>query len=305
MAMRVFVTGASGYLGAAIAARLVKGDCEVQGLVRSEERAELVASLGVKPVIGDLEKPETFLSDLKNNDAVVHAALRSERETARLDRLALETIRAGVTDGRVRHVLYTSGVWVHGDTEGRTEDETATLHPAEYSTWRPAHEEAALDMVEQEAHVTVMRPGMVYGGIGGEFDHWFREARERKLVTYPGDGSQHWSVVHLADVAEGYRLALEHARGGSRYLLVDESRFTVRELAEAVARAAEATAQPSDPAQLEEKRGAYGAALLLDQRLTAAKARRELGWVPRHTSFVNEAPDLYGDWRAGERTAVA
>ena len=54
-----------------------------------------------------------------------------------------------------------------------------------------------------------------------------------------------------------------------------------------------------------EKRGAYGAALLLDQRLTAAKARRELGWVPRHTSFVNEAPDLYGDWRAGERTAVA
>jgi nucleoside-diphosphate-sugar epimerase len=305
MAMRVFVTGASGYLGAAIAARLVKGDCEVQGLVRSEERAELVASLGVKPVIGDLEKPETFLSDLKNNDAVVHAALRSEHETARLDRLALETIRAGVADGRVRHVLYTSGVWVHGDTEGRTEDETATPHPAEYSAWRPAHEEAALDMVEQEAHVTVMRPGMVYGGIGGEFDHWFREARERKLVTYPGDGSQHWSVVHLADVAEGYRLALEHARGASRYLLVDESRFTVRELAEAVARAAEATAQPSDPAQLQEKRGAYGAALLLDQRLTAAKARRELGWVPRHTSFVNEAPDLYGDWRAGERTAVA
>ena len=193
MAMRVFVTGASGYLGAAIAARLVKGDCEVQGLVRSEESAELVASLGVKPVIGDLEKPETFLSDLKNNDAVVHAALRSEHETARLDRLALETIRAGVTDGRVRHLLYTSGVWVHGDTEGRTEDETATLHPAEYSAWRPAHEEAALDMVEQEAHVTVMRPGMVYGGIGGEFDHWFREARERTLVTYPGGGIQHWS----------------------------------------------------------------------------------------------------------------
>jgi len=305
MAMRVFVTGASGYLGAAIAARLVKSDCEVQGLVRSEERAELVASLGVKPVIGDLEKPETFLSDLKNNDAVVHAALRSEHETARLDRLALETIRAGVSDGRVRHLLYTSSVWVHGDTEGRTEDESAALHPAEYSAWRPAHEEAALDMVEQEAHVTVMRPGMVYGGIGGEFDHWFREARERKTVTYPGDGSQHWSVVHLADDAEGYRLALEHARGGNRFLLVDESRFTVRELAEAVARAAESQAQPSDPAKLREKRGVYGAALLLDQRLTAAKARRELGWVPRHTSFVNEAPDLYGDWRAGERTAVA
>jgi nucleoside-diphosphate-sugar epimerase len=305
MGMRVFVTGASGYLGAAIAARLVKSDCEVQGLVRNEERAEAIASLGVKPVIGDLDKPETFLSDLKNNDAVVHAASGAQPDTARLDRLVLETIRAGVADGRVRRVLYTSGVWVHGDTGDRVDDETSPLHAAEYVSWRPAHEEVALDMVEQEAHVTVMRPGMVYGGTRGEFAPWFREAREKKMVTYPGTGAQHWSTVHLSDVAEGYRLALEHARGANRFLLVDESHFTVRELAEAVARAADAQAQPSDPAELRATLGTYGAALLLDQRLTAAKARRELGWVPRHPSFVNEVADLYGDWRAGERTAGA
>jgi nucleoside-diphosphate-sugar epimerase len=217
----------------------------------------------------------------------------------------LETIRAGVADGRVRHVLYTSGVWVHGDTGERVDDETSPLQAAEYVSWRPAHEEVALDMVEQEAHVTVMRPGMVYGGTRGEFAPWFREAREKKMVTYPGTGAQHWSTVHLSDVAEGYRLALEHARGANRFLLVDESHFTVRELAEAVARAADAQAQPSDPAELRAMLGTHGAALLLDQRLTAAKARRELGWVPRHTSFVNEVADLYGDWRAGERTAVA
>ena len=304
MSMRVFVTGASGYLGSAIAARLVKAGCEVQGLVRSEEKAETLASLGVKPLVAELEKPETFLADLKNNDAVVHAAIRST-ETARLDRLVLETIRAGVADGRVRHVLYTSGVWVHGDTGDRIEDESATLHAAEVVAWRPAHEEVALDMVEQEAHVMVMRPGMVYGGTGGTFATWFREAREKKTITYPGDGAQHWATVHLADVAEGYRLALEHARGANRFLLVDESRFTVRELAEAAGRAAGAQPHPSDPAQLREQLGPEGAALLLDQRLTSAKARRELGWVPRHTSFVNEAADLYGDWRAGERAAVA
>ena len=305
MAMHVFVTGASGYLGSAIAARLVKTGHEVQGLVRSEEQAEAIASMGVKPVIGDLEEIETFLSDLKNNDAVVHAAYRPQPETARLDRLALETIRASVADGRVRHVLYTSGVWVHGDTGERIEDETSPLHPTDDVAWRPAHEEVALDMVEHEAHVTVMRPGMVYGGVGGEFAGWFRQAREKKTITYPGSGAQHWNMVHLADVAEGYRLALEHARGANRFILVDESRFTVRELAEAVARAAGVDAAPSDPAQVREKEGTYGAALLLDQRVTAAKARRELGWVPRHTSFVNEAADLYGDWRAGERAAVA
>jgi nucleoside-diphosphate-sugar epimerase len=222
-----------------------------------------------------------------------------------VDRLALEMIRAGVVDGRVRHVLYTSGVWIHGNTGDRIEDETSPPNPAEHVAWRPAHEEVALDMMELEAHVSVMRPGMVYGGTGGTFAKWFREARDKKTVTYPGDGSQHWNMVHLADVAEGYRLALEHARGGNRFILVDESRFTVRELAEAVARAAGAEAVPSDQAQLIEKYGAYAAALLLDQRVTAAKARRELGWVPRHTSFVNEAADLYGDWRAGEKAAVA
>jgi nucleoside-diphosphate-sugar epimerase len=305
MKMRVFVTGASGYLGAAIAARLAKNGCDVQGLVRTKERAEAFASLGMKPVLGDLQKPQTFLSDLKNNDAVVHAAEADSPDTARLDRLALEMIRAGVVDGRVRRVLYTSGIWVHGETGERIEDETSALRPAPHVAWRPAHEEVALDMVELEAHVSVIRPGMVYGGSGGEFAKWFREAREKKTVTYPGDGSQHWNMVHLADVAEGYRLALEHARGGSKFLLVDESRFTVRELAEAVAKAAEAEAKPSDQAQVVERFGHYGQALLLDQRLTSAKARRELGWVPMHTSFVSEAADLYGDWRAGERTAVA
>ncbi len=303
MSMRVFVTGATGYLGRAIAARLAQGGLEVQGLARRQERGDALVALGVKPVIGDLETPESFVADLKNCDAVVHAAARPGPEAARCDQLALETIKTSVVDGRVRRVLYTSGVWVHGDTGERIEDESSPLHPAEVVAWRPAHEEVALDLVEHEAQVSVLRPGMVYGGTGGTFGDWFREARKKKTVTYPG-GDQHWNMVHLDDVAEAYRLALEHARGAPRFILVDESRYTVRELAEAVARVTGAEARAWRRAQVLERLGPVGAALLMDQRVTAGRARRELGWVPRHTSFVNEIEDLHRGWLAGEKAPV-
>jgi len=305
MSMRVFVTGASGYLGAAIAARLVQGGFEVQGLIRGKDHAAGLRALGVRPVVGDLEKPESFVPDLKNCDAVVHAAARPGPGAPRLDQLALEAVRASAVDGRLRHVLYTSGVWVHGQTGDRVEDETAATRPAALVAWRPAHEDVALDLVEHEVHVAILRPAVVYGGTGGILGGWFREAREKKTVTYPGDGGQHWNLVHLDDVAEGYRLALEHARGGQRYILGDESHFTVREIAEAVARVTGAEPRSWAREQVIDQLGPFGEALLLDQRVTSARARRALGWVPRHTNFVAEVEDLYRDWLSGEKAAVA
>jgi nucleoside-diphosphate-sugar epimerase len=138
----------------------------------------------------------------------------------------------------------------------------------------------------------------------GALGDWFREARERRTVTFPGDGSQHWGMVHRDDVAEAYALALEHARGRARYLLVDESRFTVRELAQAVAQATGAEALPLDREAVVRAEGLSGAAMLMDQQFTAARARRELGWVPRHVSFVAEAEALYRDWQAASQAAV-
>jgi nucleoside-diphosphate-sugar epimerase len=301
--MRVFVSGATGYLGAAIAARLVRSGYEVHGLARRAERAEALRAFGVKTVIGDITHPESYVAELKNCDAVVHA-VAFDRDKARRDQMALEAIRGGVVDGRVRHVIYTSGVWIHGETGGTIEDETAPPRPPELVAWRPAHEEVALDLVEHEAHVTVMRPGMVYGGAGGTFGGWFREARDHGTITYP-DGAQRWSMVHRDDMAEGYRLALEHARGGQRFLLVDESRLTVREMAEAMARATGAEARSLPRERVIEQLGAEGVALLMDQRVTAARARRELGWVPRHVSFAAEIEALHREWVEGGKAAVA
>lgn len=303
MVARVFITGASGYLGAAIAARLVRAGFELRGLARTPERAQSLEAAGVEPIVGDLARPDTYLAELKNCDVVVHAAAaHGEGGPAGPDQAALEAFRTAAQDGRVRRLLYTSGVWVHGNTGGAVVDETAPLAPAERVRWRPAHEQAALDLAEYEVAGVVLRPGMVYGGGGGVFGDWFREAKEQGTVTYPGDGAQHWSMVHRDDMAEAYRLALDHARGGERLLLVDESRYTVRELAEAVAVASGARAVPSDRAGLLRAKGTLGAAYLLDQQFTAARARRELGWVPHHTSFVAEAAALLREWQESAAT---
>lgn len=303
MPQRVFLTGATGYLGSAIGARLVRAGAEVLGLTRDTQRAQGLEALGIRPIVAAIASPEDWTGRLKNCDAVVHTAIDAET-SAEQDQRVLEAVRASVTDGRVKRLLYTSGAWVHGETGARTLDERAPLTPLPLMKWRAAHEEVAIDEGERGLEVVILRPGIVYGGSRGILGAWWKEARERHTVTYPGDGAQAWPLVHRDDVASAYLLALEHARPGSRYLLTDESQFTVRELAEAVAAATGAKARPRPAHEVLEALGAYGEALLASQRLSSAAARRDLGWVPAHTSFVKEAAALYGEWQAGLETAV-
>lgn len=295
-AERVFITGITGYIGSAVGARLARAGCEVHALVRDPERAPGLEAAGIRPVVGDLAAPESYLGILKNCDAVVHAAVDMTGGPAVVDQRALETFRQAAQDGRIRRLLYTSGVWVHGDTGDAVLDESAERAPLEISRWRAAHEDFVLDMVENEMTPVILRPGIVYGESRGILGTMFAEARDRHTLSYPGDGTQYWPLVHRDDVAEAYALALEHAKSGDVYLLVDGSHHTVRELGEAIAAAAGATAEPWPADEVITRLGPYGRALLASQRFDALRARRDLGWVPRHTSFVKDAPALQREW---------
>jgi len=308
--VRVFVSGASGYLGGAIAARLARAGHEVHGLTRDATRAVALAARGIRPIVGDLRQHAGYAGILRNSDVAIHAAAAPGEEAAVLDRAALDAVRDGVTDGRVRRVLYLSGIWVYGDTGGHVVDEQAPLTgPLPVSAWRVAHEEAALAFAPRGADVTVFQPGIVYGGTRGILGEWFARGHRGKPVTWPGDGTQHWSLVHVEDVAEAFRLAAERpaSRGparSERYLLHDGAEPTAREIAEAVAGVTAAPAGAWPREEVLAKLGAYGEALLASQRVSAAKARRELGWVPRHDSFIGHVEELYREWLAGIEPAT-
>ena len=313
MKKRVFVTGATGYLGSAVVARLVGAGHDVHGLTRSTDRAKSLEALGVHAVIGDLGESQRWIGVLQNCDSAIHVAFDSGSSakaggpatTSQQDFNALEAFRIAALDGRVRKVIYTSGAWVHGHGGGRVVDESAPLAPLEIAKWRAVHEEMALDLSAHDVDVVVMRPGMVYGERRGILGGWFAEAHDAGTVTYPGDGSQHWAAVHRDDVAEAYALALEHGKGGGSYLLTDESHDTVREMAEAVASATRTKARSWSAEDVVRTLGPFGKALLNDLSVTSAKARRELGWVPGHASFVAEVATLRDEWNRGREALAA
>ncbi|HUK64426.1 MAG TPA: NAD-dependent epimerase/dehydratase family protein, partial [Dongiaceae bacterium] len=228
MKHRIFITGATGYVGSAIAARMARAEHEVYGLTRVADRARTLEAMGIKPVVGDLRDSEPWIGILQNCDAVVHAAFDAETGASEQDHNALEAFRVAALDGRVRRVLYTSGIWVHGAGGAKPVDETSPLKPLELVQWRVAHEEIAIDLSTHDVATVILRPGMVYGERRGILGGWFAEAYAKKSLTYPGDGSQHWAMVHRDDVADAYLLALEHGKAGERYLLADDSRFTVK-----------------------------------------------------------------------------
>lgn len=304
MKRRVFVTGASGYLGSAIATRLVRAGHEVYGLTRSAEKGKALEAAGIRPVVGALDQREAFRGPLKNADVAIHVAM-DPRDAAKFDQLALDAIREAAHDGRVRRVLYMSGNWVYGDTHGAVVDESTALNPLPLVKWRAAHEEVVLDLAHIEVDAIVMRAPTVYGESRGILGGYFAEAREKRTVTCPGTGAQFWGLVHRDDVAEGFALALEHGKGGERYVVCDESQLTARQIFEAIARATGAELKFWEAEGVLKTLGLYGEALLASQKATSLKARRDLGWVPRHTSFIKEVDDLYREWQAGREAPVA
>lgn len=293
--MKIFVTGATGYLGEAVV-RQLQHSHDVIGLTRTEEGAAELEAHGVRPVLGDVRET-AWIEEASAAGALIHLAEdgkdREEADRAALDGL-LEATRAS---GGPRTLLYTSGCFVLGETGDAPAPESAPLtHPAEVSAFRVRHEQRVLSAAGDELVTAVIRPAMVYGGAGGFVSGFFESAVSRGAAEHVGDGANRWSLVHRDDVARLYHLVLERAARGV-FHAVEPGAVQVAEIARVASQAA-GFGGTTRAIPLEEARARLGAtadALVLDTIMEAPRSQ-ELGWKPRHPTFRQSVEQVYHEW---------
>lgn len=295
--MRVFVTGASGYVGGAIVSALVRAGHRVSGLSRSPQRDAVVKGLGAEPVRGDLRDLTRIGPALAGHDAYVHAAFDYASGPV-VDRAALDALLAAArAAGPQRRLVYTSGVWVLGECRRPTGEDGSTASPAAIVAWRPAHERVALEAATPDLATAVIRPGMVWGERRGIVNRFCATAAEEGAAAYVGTGENRWPPVHRDDLAALYVLVLERQARGV-FHGVDGSAVQVKDIAASIAAAAGrgTRAIPLDEAR--RQMGALADALAMDQVVIAPRSA-ELGWKPARPRFPDAGPTAFAEWKAG------
>lgn len=285
--MEVFLTGATGYIGSAVADALQKAGHKVSGLARNAEKAKLLEALGVRAVMGDLLQPEGIAAAAGAADGVIHTANTNDANGARVDAAVVRAILKTL-EGSRKVFIYTSGVWVLGSTGNNVADENATVNPTPLVAFRPSLEQEVLGGKNHGVRSIVIRPAVVYGRGKGMPTAFTQSARETGAARYVGDGQSLWAFVDVDDLAQLYVLALEKAPAGSLYNAAHGPSYRVREIAEAASLSAGAggktQAIPLDEAR--KTMGAFADALVLDQQVSGEKAEKELGWTPRAASVL-------------------
>ncbi len=289
--MRVFVTGATGFIGSAVVNELIGAGHEVVGLARSDEGAEAVAAAGAKVHRGSLDDPDGLRAAAAAADGVIHTAYIHDfsqmAEAAAADRQAVETIGAAL-EGSGRPFVFTTGTALIRPGEVVTEDDSADLsgggHP------RMETELLAQSFSERGVRTTVVRPG---ASVHGEGDHGFVPfvigiAREKGVSAYIGDGANRWPAVHRLDAARLYRLALENGEGGSIYHAIGDEGVPTRQIAEIIGRHLDLPVQSVSAGEAGEHFGWMAMFFGIDAPASSALTRERLGWEPTHVGLVED-----------------
>jgi nucleoside-diphosphate-sugar epimerase len=289
--MRVFVTGASGWIGSATVDELLAAGHEVTGLARSDASAAALQAKGAHVRRGDLDDLASIRAGAEAADAVIHLANKHDwgnmAATAAAERAAVETI--GETLAGTGHpFLLASGV--AGLTQGRpaTEDDPSPFHGPDSP--RAGSENFALEFVDRGVHTVSLRFAPT---VHGAKDHGFiaiiaAVAREKGVSGYPGDGTNRWAAVHRSDAARMVALGLAKAPAGARLHAVAEEGVSTRDIAEAIGRAFSLPVTSIAPDDVQAHFGWIGTFFGMDLSATSATTRELLGWTPTGPTLIED-----------------
>jgi nucleoside-diphosphate-sugar epimerase len=282
--VRVFVLGGTGSIGSAVVRELIRRGHNVWGLARSDASAAKLRELGATPVAGDIAAPEQWAGRLLVVDAVIHVACDFGPEMGAIDRRLLDALLPALAAQPKRpRFIYTGGCWLFGATGDEVAVEETPFRPLPAFAWMVPHLQRILEAPEVDG--IVIHPAMVYAPAGGVFLRFARDAVERDAVRVVKSEAVRWPLVHCEDLATLYALTLEKAPARSSYIGAAIEGLAVGGIARAFAKhfgtrhqKPEITITGAIAAEL----GEWARGYALDQRLSGAKARRELGWEPRH-----------------------
>ncbi len=285
--MNVALTGATGFIGSHVLTELQEHGHEVTALVRDDAQADVVSARGAKPTVVDLYDRPAVAAVLRSTEGAIHTASPGDTTSAALDAAVVDAAIDALA-GTGKPYLHISGLWVYGANPAITEQ--SPFHSPALVSWREPIERRVLSATDMRGVVIVS--GVAYGDGGGGIPGLLlgspRDDAGNLIML--GTGQQHWSSVHVADLADVFRRALESGSARGYYVIGNGENSTVAELTEAAAVAVGAPgAVPGSDDEARARLGDYFAeVLLLDQGTVAAKARTELGWSPSHPGLVDE-----------------